>query len=543
MSGFVNLFVSSQHERLVGFMLWLATTLALLAAALWFARAEFHDSLRREAIAELAQLDTVQNNITNAFKELHATVTASPCSRPFMQQLRRVAFLPDGLNKFMYAPGGTVTCSTSLSDITTSRSLGAPDFMLTSDSTISVWVTKRLDDVGLPDINATIVAQDPFAIVVPRQDLKVDAPSWIEKELVLKEPGGRVWHLDGKRGLFSSPADTSAHANANATDWRPTSTMHQVVCGDDHAYCVAVGARFSDALLNWHKEFALAFALIAFYAFWPASSAHRALKKYWSLEARFNRNLNTESIVCAYQPILDLRSGKISGCEVLVRWRDVDGSLVFPDKFIDIVARSEKTLAFTRMVADCAHAELSNALPADARLQINFNVFPRDLDCKKLADVFSAFTADSDRFPLALEIVESDALGVEQAQHEIEALAEKGIRTYIDDFGSGYSSIHRVASLAIHGVKLDRSFAMAPSDSLMAKMLVHALDMLASVGREIVVEGVETQERLDLLVNSGCVAQVQGYFISRPIPIDAFAAFLKAHKPDAFFKPPTQAAA
>lgn len=538
MSGFVNLFVSSRHQRLVGFALWLAITLALFVAALWVARAEFHDSLKREAVAELAQLDTLHGNVTTAFKELQATVTASPCSRPFMQQLRRVAFLPDGLNKFMYAPGGTVTCSTSLSDITTSRSLGAPDFMLPSDDEISVWVTKRLDDVGLPDITATIVLQEPFAIVVPRQDLKVTpASSWVEKELVLRAPDGRVWHLDGARGLFSHlPA-------VNTADWRPTSTMRQVVCGDDHAYCVAVGARFSDALLNWHKEFALAFALIAFYAIWPASAAHRALKRYWSLEARFRRNLTPASIVCAYQPIMDLHSGEIAGCEVLARWRDVDGSLVSPDKFIDIVARSEQTLAFTKMVAERAHAELSQVLPANTRLQINFNIFPRDLDSEKLTDAFAAFINECDRFPLALEIVESDALGIEHAQREIEALAEKGIRTYIDDFGSGYSSIHRVASLAIHGVKLDRSFAMAPSESLMAKMLVHALDMIASLGREIVVEGVETQERLDLLVKSGCVGKVQGYLISRPVSIDQLAAFLKAHRPDTFLKRGTQAAA
>ena len=535
MSGFVNLFVSNRYQRLVGFALWLATTLALLAAALWFARAEFHASLRREAAAELAHLDTLHGNVTAAFKELHATVTASPCSRPFMQQLRRIAFLPDGLNKFMYAPGGTVTCSTSLSDITTSRSLGAPDFTLPDE--ISVWVKKRLDQVGLPDTTATIVLQEPFAIVVPGQDLKVTSPSWMTKELVLKATDGRVWHLDGARDLFSDlPA-------ASSTDWLANAAQPQVVCGDGHAYCVAVGARFSDALLNWRMEIALAFGLIAFYAIWPASAAHRALDRYWSLEARFQRTLSKESIVCAYQPIMDLRTGEISGCEVLARWRDVDGSLVSPDRFIDIVARSGNTLAFTKMVAERAYDELANALPRSRRLQINFNVFPRDLDSEKLAEAFVAFMDESDRFPLALEIVENDALGIEHAQREIEALAVKGIRTYIDDFGSGYSSIHRVASLAIHGVKLDRSFAMAPSESLMAKMLVPALDMIASLGQEIVVEGVETQERLDLLVKSGCVGKVQGYLISRPVPIEQLAAFLKAHKPDAFLRPGTQAAA
>jgi EAL domain-containing protein (putative c-di-GMP-specific phosphodiesterase class I) len=145
--------------------------------------------------------------------------------------------------------------------------------------------------------------------------------------------------------------------------------------------------------------------------------------------------------------------------------------------------------------------------------------------------VLQAFQGERDRFTLALESIESDALALEDAQSEIEALARHGVRTYIDDFGSGYSSIHRVASLAIHGVKLDRSFAMAPSESLMARMLVHAVDMIGSSGREIVVEGVETQERLDLLIATKAVGFAQGYYISRPLPIDGLVAFLAAHDP------------
>jgi sensor c-di-GMP phosphodiesterase-like protein len=302
-----------------------------------------------------------------------------------------------------------------------------------------------------------------------------------------------------------------------------------VVCGETHAYCVAARADVAEIALDWRRELLLAMALIAFYAIWPASVTHRALGRFWSLEHRFRRNLSKESVVCAYQPILDLRTGEISGCEVLARWRDVDGSIVPPDKFVEIVARSGQTLAFTRVVAERAFEELTRTLPQDIRLQVNFNIFPRDLDSEKLGEVFRSFESERDRFPLALEIVESDALAVDNAQREIEALARRGIRTYIDDFGSGYSSIHRVASLAIHGVKLDRSFAMAPSESLMARMLVHALDMVGSSGREIVVEGVETQDRLDLLIETKRVAHAQGYLISRPLSIERLAEFLAKH--------------
>jgi sensor c-di-GMP phosphodiesterase-like protein len=282
--------------------------------------------------------------------------------------------------------------------------------------------------------------------------------------------------------------------------------------------------------------------LIGFYAIWPATVTRRWLNTYWSLEARFRRNLDAGSVICAYQPILDLRTGDISAVEVLARWRNADGSVVPPDQFIDLIAKVGKTLAFTKMVVDRAHAELSEALPQDARLQVNFNIFTSDLDSEKLAGVLSAFDTSRDRFDLALEIVESDAL-LDNAHAEIEALARRGIRTYMDDFGSGYSSIHRVASLAIHGVKLDRSFAMAPQESLMARMMVHALDMIGSTGRQIVVEGVETQDRLDLLIAYGRVAYAQGYLISRPLSIERFAAFLAAYDKTAFLNSKKRAAA
>jgi sensor c-di-GMP phosphodiesterase-like protein len=522
MSGFVNPFVSGRHRRLVELVIWLAITLALLAVGAAILRSQMHDALEREAKAKLTQFDTLHASVASAFDELHRTATSEPCSDQFIRELRRVAFKPDGLNEFMYAPNGIVTCSTSINAQQPGASLGPPDVEATGDGGVAFWINKTLDSVGLTGVTGSVAFQEPFALVIPPQGSWADRSSWVRKEFVFAAGDGRVWHLGGEDGIFAAAA--APHEND-----APLSTMHAVACGKDHGYCVAVKADALETARTWRTELALAVGLIAFYAFWPASVTCRALERYWSLEQRFRRNLTSESVVCAYQPILDLRTGEISGCEVLARWRDVDGSIVSPDRFVDIVAKSGDTLAFTKMVADKAFEEVSRTLPRHIRLQLNFNIFPRDLDSARLRETFRAFEAERDRFPLALEIVESDALSVDAAQREIEALAEHGIRTYIDDFGSGYSSIHRVASLAIHGVKLDRSFAMAPNESLMARMLVHALDMIGSSGREIVVEGVETQERLDLLIGTKRVAYAQGYLISRPLPIDRLAAFLARH--------------
>lgn len=522
MSGFVNPFVSGRHQRVVEFVIWLMITIGLLAVGAGLLHVQMHDALRGEAKAKLVHFDTLHRNVTAAFAELRQTAKAEPCSEQFIRELRRVAFMPDGLNEFIYAPDGVVTCSTSMSASPASASLGPPDVVTSEDDGIAFWINRTLDSVGLVGVAGSVAYQAPFAIVVPAQTSSQAGQSWVDMEFVFSAADGRVWHLGGETGIFAA-------ASRHQDNDNPLSTMFDVACGKDHAYCVAVKGDAAAMARRWRSELALAVGLIAFYAVWPASVLYRALERYWSLEQRFRRHLSSQSVVCAYQPILDLRTGEISGCEVLARWRDVDGSIVAPDKFVDIVAGANQTLSFTKMVAERAFEELSRGLPKDIRLQLNFNVFPRDLDSAKLREVYKAFEAERDRFQIAIEIVESDALGIDAAQTQIEALAQHGIRTYIDDFGSGYSSIHRVASLAIHGVKLDRSFAMAPNESLMARMLVHALDMVGSSGREIVVEGVETQDRLDLLIATKRVAYVQGYLVSRPLTIDALAEFLAEH--------------
>ena len=149
-----------------------------------------------------------------------------------------------------------------------------------------------------------------------------------------------------------------------------------------------------------------------------------------------------------------------------------------------------------------------------------------------IAKLFFGFfqKIDSEGFlSIAVELVESDAIDFEKAQLAIEELGRAGIKSYIDDFGTGYSSIERVARLAVYGVKLDRSFAMSPPDSVLGRMLVQVIDMIKTSGHLIVVEGVETEARLNLLRSTGVVDYVQGYVLSRPLGIEEFIAFLRMH--------------
>ena len=140
--------------------------------------------------------------------------------------------------------------------------------------------------------------------------------------------------------------------------------------------------------------------------------------------------------------------------------------------------------------------------------------------------MFGKFLSGRQRFKLAVELVENHDVDFEDAQFTIRELAASGVKTYIDDFGTGYSSIERVATLAVHGVKLDRSFAMAPPDSILGRMLVQVLEMIKTSGRPIIVEGVETHARLQLLRATGMVDCIQGYVVSRPIGVEELVVLL-----------------
>ena len=164
--------------------------------------------------------------------------------------------------------------------------------------------------------------------------------------------------------------------------------------------------------------------------------------------------------------------------------------------------------------------------PAPIRLQVSFNIFPRDLDAVWLRDVLRVFETLDQRFDAVIEIVETDLLQTEHAQRQIDALRRFGIKTHLDDFGTGYSNIENLARLRVDGVKLDRSFAMSADGTLMARMLVNAIDMIHAAGHRLTVEGVETEERLLMLKATGQVDFVQGYLISRPLDIARFAQLL-----------------
>lgn len=527
MGRFATFVISGTHGRLRRWLVWLTVFLLLLGGAGWIAAEQVSQTMRAEIGRSLATYGTLRSNIVAIFDAMDERLTAAPCSEAFLGQMRRIAFLPYGISELLYMPEGSVVCAGNEGWLDAPMELGLPDVAASDQFGIALWLERPLAPLGLEDLTGTIARRGEYGLVAPPQFIPSgDRPGGFEEELVYRI-GPDLWrHRAGTAGLH----EAALMAPQPAVLGLFQGVLHQYACDGAGEHCVAARAPLLPLAMQRLAAIALVLAVLAVLAAWLAQQICGVVERHWSFEARFLRRFDKGALLCVYQPLLNLRSDRITGCEVLARWRDVDGSIVLPDRFLPIVEKHGLTERFTAMVAARAHKDLARNLPGDRRFQVNFNIFPRDLDAARLVPVFAPLLAPGLPFDVVVELVETAEVEPETAQVEIEKLRKAGIGVYIDDFGAGYSSMHNLAVLPIDGVKLDRSFAMAPEHSVMARMLDHAVELVHASGRPLVVEGVETRQRLDVLKAGGRVDFVQGYGISRPLTIEAFSAFLAEHE-------------
>lgn len=520
MTSLGNVLLTRTFRRLLKGIVWVFCFVAVFGLISAYALYKTSEVISAETRPATDHFIRIRTHLGEGFAAMRTRLSGAPCSHEFIEQMRRIAYRPDGYNEFLYVPGGVVQCTSAAVALAAPVDLGEPDIRSEDGRDLSYWVDRKLDFLGIPGAIGSVVASGPFGAVIPPQEITLNWSDWLEAEVALVAPDGTFSHRLGVPGIYEQAIE---HGDGlRLTEGK----IFQTMCDQFGLHCFSIRADIVKLAAREKVLLGLMVAAAILLASWATTLISRLASKYWSFEARFRRNLDAASIICTYQPILNLRTGEIAGCEVLARWRDVDGSVVMPYKFIPLVERDGIGLRFTELLAERAFDELSTHVPANRPMRVSFNIFPSILNSQDLAQVFSNFLSVPDRFDLAVEIIESDEMPA-NAQQEIESLRHVGIKTYIDDFGTGYSNMQNLAALSVDGVKLDRAFAMAPDNSMMAQMLRHAIEMIASTGHSIVVEGVETAERLELLRGlPHPIDYVQGYYISRPLDIHGFTAFL-----------------
>ncbi|HEX3437962.1 MAG TPA: EAL domain-containing protein [Pseudacidobacterium sp.] len=228
-----------------------------------------------------------------------------------------------------------------------------------------------------------------------------------------------------------------------------------------------------------------------------------------------------------FEPIVELRSGRLWGFEVLARWRHPQLGLVSPDQFIPLAERSGLIGPLFETIIDQAFASIPSTFSEDLTLSIN--VAPRQMQDRTVARQIRA-AAERSGFPLhqlMVEITETALLdNIDVAVAIAHELKTDKVRLALDDFGMGHSNLRRLNSLPLDGIKIDQSFVRSMNEKSESHKIAAAIAGLGnSLGMITIAEGIEDKRHADILFYLGCGCG-QGHLYGRPVPAEEISAVI-----------------
>src|SRR5215216_4219901 len=236
------------------------------------------------------------------------------------------------------------------------------------------------------------------------------------------------------------------------------------------------------------------------------------------LELDLRKALANEEFELFYQPLVNLKSGRIATCEALLRWNHPVRGTVSPTDIIPIAEDMGLIVDLGRWILRKACMECMK-WPEAVSVAVNFS--PQQFHQR---DVLSEvrYALEVSGLPagrLEIEITESSLLRNTQLTHDVlSQLHALGVRISLDDFGTGYSSLSYLHNFPLQKVKIDRSFLEGIDTDRPLTLLRCVARLSADLGMSVVVEGIETNEQLELISADGAVTEAQGYLFSRPVP-------------------------
>jgi len=422
------------------------------------------------------------------------------CDAELMRKMRQFLFQSRHAKEIGFYSQNLQQCNTSLGVFETPLNMGEPDMLAKSLHELWIYSPSSLFD---DDYLTFVIKSENYHIVLDPLEIITHAEppfmwQWVYYDKTQMLP------LYGEAGLYED----------NLSTIPSIMEVKEVYCSSVRTYCVATYANLVASVSIPMLFFVTLLILLLLVIFYAAGSM---VVNYWySTELRIKRGLRNKSFYPVFQPIVELKSGRIIGCEVLARFEDKLGFLG-PEHFIHKVSSMGKTVPFTRAILKSATSMLIKQTALPEGFKVNFNLFPNDLTAANIERLAQHKELFSTRFNICFEITEDEPFNNKQSQSVLLKLKALGADIAIDDFGTGYSNLDQLQSIPFDYLKIDRGFCMGLERSTFRASLIPQIVKIADIlDVPLVAEGVETENQRKMLVKE-TVEYGQGFLFGRPM--------------------------
>lgn len=311
------------------------------------------------------------------------------------------------------------------------------------------------------------------------------------------------------------------------------------LCGQDVFKTVSIGIALSTGQIG--SEELIRNADIAMYRAKKLGGArseifdtamHAQVMQRLILEAELRRALELQEFRLHYQPIVSMQTGQVTGLEALLRWQRPGVGLVYPLDFLPVAEETGLIRVIGEWVLRQACTQAAGwqrTIPREPPISIAVNIANKQFNTPGIVESVAETLRVTGIDPATVHLEITETVAMEDAERTREIVAQLkalGVKLSLDDFGTGYSSLSYLRRFEVDSLKLDRSFISHLDDNQENRAIVSAIVALASALRiDVVAEGIERIEEMDVLMRAGCVF-AQGYYFSRPVDADKIAGLL-----------------
>jgi sensor c-di-GMP phosphodiesterase-like protein len=456
------------------------------------------------------------------------TLTGEPCAPAALQRLRKHIYLHNRLRDILVFDEDrhAVVCTALAGALEKPYLISEPARPHPKFPNRFIWNEPRLG--FLPGDGLHHVTRDGrYGLVLGTDRLK-ESYAGQDWQVYVRTKDDRFGHHSfGNMGLYED------YAASNSSFLFPNKIVARVCYEETHFLCLLIGRPVTEVIGQNIPIIVPSLVLALLLGALGFAGSERAIASHGSPEGRIRKAMKkpaNTNFHCHYQPVIDLETGRIAGCEVLARYNDQLGPIP-PYTFIPIIEATGQTWKFTEMIMRRVVEDFDTLgdIPTDFRVAIN--VFPADLDSSNLGQV-----RDSEVLRDLLgvgtrtvcEILETGVTDRSNSAETLKFLSDAGVEIAIDDFGTGFSNLEQLKAVDTDYLKIDKSFVdelSATDGSVVGAFVKHIVSLASEMSIKVVAEGIEEKEQISMLQDLG-VQYGQGYYFSRPVSLAEFGALL-----------------